>query len=129
MFKEDVGEIKQNFEGANDFWSWKYRLILILEKNELVSFVEKDIEYPEGDEAQSKYKNDLIKTKMIIADSIKNHLIPHVSALKTPKQMMDALSRLFEGKNINWKMTLRAQLKNVMMQNSKTIQSYFTRVS
>ena len=43
--------------------------------------------------------------------------------------MFDALSRLYEGKNINQKMTLRTQLKNVKMQDSKSIQSYFTRVS
>ena len=30
-----------------------------------------------------------------------------------PKAMFDALTKLFEGKNINWKMTLRNQLKNV----------------
>ena len=43
--------------------------------------------------------------------------------------MFDALSRLYEGKNINRKMTLRTQLKNVKMQDSESIQSYFTRVS
>ena len=43
--------------------------------------------------------------------------------------MFDALSRLYEGKNINRKMALRTQLKNVKMQDSKSIQSYFTRVS
>ena len=43
--------------------------------------------------------------------------------------MFDALTKLFEGKNINRKMTLRNQLKNVKIQNAETIQSYFTRVS
>ena len=42
--------------------------------------------------------------------------------------MFDALTKLFEGKNINQKMTLRNQLKNVKIQNAETIQSYFTRV-
>ena len=42
--------------------------------------------------------------------------------------MFDALTKLFEGKNINRKMTLRNELKNVNIQNSETIQSYFTRV-
>ena len=46
-------------------------------------------------------------------DSIKDHLILHVSSLKTPKEMFDSLTKLFEGKNINRKMTLRNQLKNV----------------
>ena len=43
--------------------------------------------------------------------------------------MLDALTKLFEGKNINCKMTLRNQLKNVKIQNAETIQSYFKRVS
>ena len=43
--------------------------------------------------------------------------------------MFDSLTKLFEGKNINQEMTLRNQLKNVKIQNAKTIQSYFTRVS
>ena len=47
-----------------------------------------------------------------------------MSSLKTPKEMFEALIKLFEGKNINQNMTLRNRLKNV-----KSIQSYFTRVS
>jgi hypothetical protein len=85
-------KLDENLEGVNDFRAWKYGVMLILEDNDLVSFVEQDIEEPKGDEAKAKYKKDLIKAKRIIVDSIKNHLIPYVSALKTPKQMMDALS-------------------------------------
>ena len=59
-------------------------------------------------------------------DSIKDHLIPHLSSLKTPKEVFDALTKMFKGKSINQKMTLRNQLKNAKIQNSKTIQSYFT---
>jgi hypothetical protein len=122
-------KLGEKLEGVDDFRALKYRVMLILEENDLVSFVEQDIEELEEDVAKAKYKKDLIKTKRIVVDSIKNHLIPHVSTLKTPKQMMDALSRLFEDKNINRKMTLMTQLKNVKMQNLETIQSYFTRVS
>jgi hypothetical protein len=122
-------KLDEKLEGADDFRAWKYKVMLILEENDLVSFIEQDIEELEGDEAKAKYKKDLIKAKRIFVNSIKNHLIPHVSTLKTPKQMMAALSRLFEGKNINQKMTTMTQLKNVKMQNSETIQSYFTRVS
>ena len=43
--------------------------------------------------------------------------------------MFDALSRLYEDKNITKKMTLRTQLKNVKMQDLESIQSYFMRVS
>ena len=65
----------------------------------------------------------------VIVDSIKNHLIPQVSSKKTPKQMYDALSRMYEGKNINRKMNLRAQLKHTKMSKGESIQDYFTRIS
>ena len=70
-----------------------------------------------------------IKAHWIIADSIKDYLIPQVSSKKTPKKMFDSSSSLFEGKNINRRMTLRNQLKGVKMQKTKNMQSYFSRVS
>ena len=82
-----------------------------------------------GDEAKATHKKNLVKAKRIIADSIKDHLIPHVSSLKTPKEVFNALTKLFEGNNINWKMALRNQLNNVKIHTSDTMQSYFTRVA
>ena len=65
----------------------------------------------------------------IIVDSIKDHLIPQVSSKETPKKMYDALSRMYEGKNINMRMNLRAQLKSTKMSKGESIQDYFIRVS
>ena len=78
---------------------------------------------------KSLHHKNLVKAKKVIADSIMDHLIPQASYLKTLKEMFDYLTKIFEGKNINWNLTLRKQLKNVKIQNAETIQSYFTRVS
>ena len=43
--------------------------------------------------------------------------------------MYDALSRMYDGKNINMKMNLRAQLKGTKMREGESIQYYFTRAS
>ena len=43
--------------------------------------------------------------------------------------MFDSLTILFEGKNINKRMTLRNQLKGVKKQKEKTMQPYSSRVS
>ena len=53
------------------------------------------------------HQKNLVKAKKIIADSITDHLIPQVSSLKAPKEMVDSLTNLFKGKNINQKMNLR----------------------
>ena len=92
-------------------------ILLVTKKNEKVPVLE-------GDEAKALHKNKLLMAKRIIANSIKDHLIPQVSCLKTPKAMFDALTKLFEGKNINRKMTLGNQLKNVKIQNVETIPLY-----
>ena len=122
-------KLDEKLEGADNFWAWKYRISLVLQENELDSYINEEFQVPEGDEAKALHKKNLVKAKRSIADSIKDHLMPQVSSLNTPKDMFDSLTKLFEGKNINQKMTLRNQLKNVKIQNVETIQSYFTRVS
>jgi hypothetical protein len=57
----------------------------------------------------------MIREKRIIEDSIKYHMIPQVSSKNTPKEMFDALTRMYEGNNINQKMNLRTQIKNTKM--------------
>jgi len=68
----------------------------------------------------------MIKAKRIIVDSIKDHLIPQVSSKKTPKEIFDSLTKLYERKNINQKMNLRTQLKNTRMQKGEAIQDFWT---
>ena len=92
------------------------------------SYINEEVPVPEGDEAKALHKKNLVMAKRIIVDSITDQIVPQVAFLKTPK-MLDSLTKLFEGKNINQNMTLRNQLKNVKIQNVETIQSYFTRVS
>ena len=85
------------------------------------SYIGEEVPVLEGDAAKALHKKKLVMAKRIIADSIKDHLIPQVSSLKTLKEMFDALTKLFEGKNINRKMTLRNELENVKIPNVETI--------
>ena len=121
-------KLDENIEGTNNFRAWKYRISPVLEENEFDCYITEEVPIPEEDESKALHKKKLVTAKRII-DSTKDHLIPQVSSLKTPKAMFDALTKSFEGKNINQKMTLRNQLKNVKIHNAETIQSYFTRVS
>ena len=91
----------ENLKGAANFLSWKYMISLVLEGNELDSQISEEVPVPDGDEAKALHKKKLVMEKRIIVDSIKDHLIPQVSSLKTPKAMFDALTKLFEWKNIN----------------------------
>ena len=102
---------------------------MILEENYLDRYITEEVPELEGDEAKDAHKRSMGKAKRIIAYYIKDRLIPHVYAFNTLKELFDALTKMFEGKNINQKMTLRNKLKNVKIQNSDTMQSYFTRAA
>jgi hypothetical protein len=116
-------------EGVENFHAWKYRIGLILEDNDLSRFIKEEVLEPVVATEKAKHQKDTIRAKRIIADSIKDHLIPYVSSKKTWKEMFDSLTRLYEGKNINRKMNLRTQLKNTRMQKGEMIQEYFSRIS
>ena len=92
--------IDENLEGDDKFRAWKYRISLVLEENEWDSYINAEDPVPEGDKAKALHKKKMVMANRIIADSIKDHLIPQVSSLKTPKDMFEALTNLFEGKNI-----------------------------
>ena len=63
-------------EGADKFRAWKYRITLVVEENELDSYINEEVPVPEGDEAKALHKKKLVMSKRIIADTIKDHLIP-----------------------------------------------------
>jgi hypothetical protein len=122
-------KIVEKLESIDNFCAWKYRIGLILAENDLEKFIKEEVEEPEDVVEKVKHQKDSIRAQRIIADSIKDHLIPYVSSKKTLKEMFDALRKLYEGKNINRKMNLRSQLKNTKMQKGEMIQEYFSRIS
>jgi hypothetical protein len=122
-------KLVDKLEGVENLHAWKYRIGLILEENDLAKFIKENVPEPEEDVAKAKYKKDMVRVKWIIPDSIKDHLIPQVSSKNTPKETFDALTRMYEGKNINRKMNLRTQLKNTKMQKGETVHDYFSMVS
>ena len=64
-------KLDEKLEGAENFRAWKYRIVLIIEENDLEGFIKEEVAEPEEAEAKSKYKKDMIKAKKIIAKSIK----------------------------------------------------------
>jgi hypothetical protein len=94
-------KLVEKLEGIDNLRAWKYRISLILAENDLLKFIKEEVEEPEDAIEKAKDQKDTIKAQRIIADSIKDHLIPYVSSKKTLKEMFDALRKLYEGKNIN----------------------------
>ena len=85
-------------EELDNFQAWKYRISLILEENDLDKYITNEVLEPERDKAKDAHKRSMGKANKIIADSIKDHLIPHVSSFKTLKEVYDALTKMSKGR-------------------------------
>jgi hypothetical protein len=94
-------KLVDKLEGMENFHALKYRINLILAENDLARFIKEEVLKPEDAAEKAKHQKDTIRAQRIIADSIKDHLIPYVSSKNTPKEMFDALRILYKEKNIN----------------------------
>ena len=65
-------KLDENLEGVENFRAWKYMISLVLEENELDTYISGEVTVPEGDEAKALHKKNLVKAKRIIGDSIKD---------------------------------------------------------
>ena len=80
-----LSKLEDNLEGIENFQAWKYRIGLILQENYLDKYVRAEVLESEEAEAKEKHTKDMIRAQRIIANSIKDHLIPQVSSKKNPK--------------------------------------------
>ena len=87
-------KLVEKLEGIDNFRAWKYRIGLVLAENDLSRFIKEEVAEPEDAIEKAKHQKDSIRAQRIIADSIK--LIPYVSSKKTPNEMFDSLSKLYE---------------------------------
>jgi hypothetical protein len=102
---------------------------MILDENDLLEHVTVGVLEPDEEEKKTKHKKNEKKAKRVVSDSVKDHLIPHISELQIGRQMYEALNILYESKDIIQNLTLRNQLRNMKMDNSESVISYLMRVS
>jgi hypothetical protein len=108
-------KLVDKLECVEKLCAWKYTIALIIDQNELAKFIKENVLEHEEATTKAKYQKDMVRAKRIIVDSIKDHFIPQVDYKNTPTYMFDALTIIYEGNNISWKMNLRTQLKSTRM--------------
>ena len=67
--------LDEKLEGFDNFQAWKYRISLVLEENELDSYITEEVLVLEGDEDKDLHKNKLVMAKRIIVDSISEEVV------------------------------------------------------
>jgi hypothetical protein len=99
--------VEDRLDGTSNFSSWKSRLHITLEEDDLLRLIEKTLPAPATNEEKVEWKANDVKVRKIINYSVTDHLLPRISTLKTAYEMYDALKKMFERNNTNKALTLK----------------------
>jgi hypothetical protein len=121
--------VEDRLDGASNFLSWKARVTLALKEYDLWELVDKVVTPPTDPTTLEAHNKKEIKAERVLLDSMKDHLIPHLTEKKMTKEMFDALVSLFQSKNMNRKMVLRNKLRSMQMSRYDNVTSYLMRIT
>lgn len=123
-------KVEDRLEGTSNFTSWKFRVLIALEENDLLQFVEeKDLTEPEDHEEKLQFKKNVIIAKKILIDSVTDHLVPLISKMTIARDMFKTLEGLYEINNTSRALALRQQLHQVKMAKGESVMSFFMKIS
>ena len=72
-------KVEDFLEEASNFISWKSRVLLLLEENDLLQFVKAKVLEPEAEEDKPCWRKDDAKARRILVGSVRDHLVPQIS--------------------------------------------------
>ncbi|XP_059068729.1 uncharacterized protein LOC131859182 [Cryptomeria japonica] len=121
---------EDRLDGALNFTSWKVRVLIALEENDLLQFVEgKDHHELEDQEEKLQFNKNVVKAKKILIDSVKDHLVPIISKMSSANDMFKTLEGMYEINNTSRALASRQQLHQVMMAKGESMISFFMKIA
>ena len=119
---------EERMDGSSNFNNWKERVMEILEGNDIDHHVTNVVEEPSSNAGRTAFKRNQAKPRRIIYDSVKEHLMPVITPLKTTKECFDTLVKLYETKAPSQKSLLKSELRTLKMEKDESVNS-FTKIS
>ena len=65
----------------------------------------------------------------IVIDSVKDHILPSISNLRTTYEMFTTIKNTFKINNTSRLLTLKQQVLYIKMNNGESLTSYFLRIA
>jgi hypothetical protein len=121
--------VEDRLDGSSNFSSWKSRLQITLEEDDLLSVIQKALPKTATHEEKEEWKKDDVKARKIIIYLVKDHLLPCIANLKTACEMYEALKNMFESNNTLRALTLKGQLQNIKMTKGDIVVIFFRKMS
>ena len=116
---------QNRLDGASNFAVWKARILSVLDRNRVKNFTLKVISVLVDPNDNDKYKEAMARTKCIILDGVKDHVVPHIAEKETTVEMWEALKNLYQHTFVHRRMVLENQMRSYQMKKGKPIGTFF----
>lgn len=126
------------FDGSN-FAAWRFRMQVLLEERELLECVlneaadveelkeeedDNQVELLRKAKAREKRKKADLRCKSLLISRIHDSQLEYVQGKQSPKEIWDALHRIFERRSIASRMHLKRRMLSMRFENG-TLQQHF----
>ena len=115
-------------DGSLNYISWKDRMEAVLEDNGLKEFIDSDVLKPGSSDVAllDVWKKKVAKTRRILLEGVKDHIVSSLHGKATPFAMWKALTYFFESSSDQRKLALKDKLKKIKMEKGECIPKYLT---
>ena len=112
--------------GSSNYISWKDRMEALLEDNGLKDFIDSDVPKLGSSDAAliDAWKNKIAKTRRILLEGVKDHIVSSLHGKATPFLMWKALTYLFQSSSDQRKLALKDKLIKIKMEKGDNIPKY-----
>jgi len=119
---------QDKLDEASNYVIWKARISFLLDEHALKTYVDNMVVVPADANLLKKYRAEMAKSKRIILDGVKDHVVCHVASKATAKEMWDALATLYQGSSKQRKMYLEQKLRSTQMQKRERVDPFLTKL-
>ena len=116
-------------DGSSNYIAWKDRMEAVLEDNGLKDFIDSDVPKPASSDAAGldAWQNKVAKTRRIILEGVKEHIVSSLNRKATPFLMWKVLTDFFQSKSDQRKLVLKDKLRKIKMEKGDSIPKYLTK--
>ena len=109
-----------------NYISWKDRMEVVLDDNGLKEFIDVDIPKPASSDAATPdtWQKKVAKTRRIILEGVKDHIVSSLHVKATPFEMWKALTGFFQSNSDHRKLALKDKLRKIKMEKGDSIPKY-----
>ena len=108
-------------DGSLNYISWKDKMEVVLEDNGLKEFIDNDVPKLGSSDAAllDAWQKKTTKTRRILLESVKDHIVSSLHRKDTPFFMWKALTDFFQSRSDQRKLALKDKLRKIKMEKRR----------